>query len=125
MFLQMPSVPFTLLLQPELSDNIKKENISDQHIYITGNTVIDALLWMKIVCPIDLSNPYMPVLILRKSIWTKIILITGHRRESFGDGFLRICTSYSTTGRTKSRRSFDLSRTSQSKCTKASLRFAI
>ena len=124
----MPSVPFTLLQQPELSDNIKKENISDQHIYITGNTVIDALLWMKN----RLSNrPFKSVyesanfLFEEEHLDKKVILITGHRRESLGDGFCESVTAIQQLAERKSRRSFGLSRTSQSKCTKASVRFAV
>ena len=78
------------------SDNIKKENISDQHIYITGNTVIDALLWMKTRLdnrPIKKVYASANFLFEPENLDKKIVLITGHRRESFGDGFLRICQS--------------------------------
>jgi UDP-N-acetylglucosamine 2-epimerase (non-hydrolysing) len=67
--------------------NLKKENFS-QHIYLTGNTVIDALLWA--VEKIRKDNTYASgfnYLDLSK----KIILITGHRRESFGKPFENIC----------------------------------
>ena len=78
------------------AENIKKENISDKHTYVTGNTVIDALLWMKNRLQ---SRSFKAVyananfLFEEEHLDRKIILITGHRRESFGDGFLRICTA--------------------------------
>jgi UDP-N-acetylglucosamine 2-epimerase (non-hydrolysing) len=73
-------------------NNLIKEGISENKIKITGNTVIDALLYSKdkvdkIVDPeIELLK-----LIIKKDV--KIILITGHRRENFGDGFINICSA--------------------------------
>ncbi|MBI4903218.1 MAG: UDP-N-acetylglucosamine 2-epimerase (non-hydrolyzing) [Acidobacteria bacterium] len=71
--------------------NLRKEGIPDEQIVVTGNTGIDALLYIKsrlengrIVAP---PLPYLP------DPSRKMILVTGHRRESFGDGFLRICQS--------------------------------
>jgi len=71
--------------------NLLKENISEKKIFVTGNTVIDALLQAKkiltqknIYKSIEESFPFL-------SKNKKIILVTGHRRESFGDGFKRIC----------------------------------
>lgn len=78
-------------------DNLLAENISDKAICVTGNTVIDALLMVKS----KLSNDKA----LYKSLSDKfvfldserrMVLITGHRRESFGDGFERICQAVST-----------------------------
>jgi len=78
--------------------NLLLENISEQKIHVTGNTVIDALILVK--------NKINDDEILRKSIENeillkgyynistskrKIVLITGHRRENFGDGFMNIC----------------------------------
>jgi UDP-N-acetylglucosamine 2-epimerase (non-hydrolysing) len=72
--------------------NLLKEGVSEETIHVTGNTVIDALL--DVVERIK-QNPD-----LEKSLETqfhyldserKLILVTGHRRESFGQGFERIC----------------------------------
>lgn len=72
--------------------NLLAENYNDSNIHVTGNTVIDALLMVKE----KLENDY----VLRKSLnaafpfldeGRKLILVTGHRRESFGGGFERIC----------------------------------
>lgn len=73
-------------------NNLINEGIKKDTIFVTGNTVIDALLWVKekldndTVLKADLLS-YYPFLNDNK----KIILVTGHRRESFGGGFERIC----------------------------------
>lgn len=74
------------------SANLLKENIKAEAIHITGNTVIDALLMAKdkIDSDCDLKatiESLFPFLDNEK----KLILVTGHRRESFGGGFERIC----------------------------------
>ena len=70
--------------------NLLSENISEKNIAITGNTVIDALLWTQ-----EKLKTYKDDEIHRlKQIIDpakKMILVTGHRRENFGDGFLNIC----------------------------------
>jgi UDP-N-acetylglucosamine 2-epimerase (non-hydrolysing) len=72
--------------------NLLRENVNDQHIFVTGNTVIDALIWVRDrVLTSDtlrgeLAERY-PFLANGK----KMILVTGHRRESFGQGFEQIC----------------------------------
>jgi UDP-N-Acetylglucosamine 2-epimerase (EC 5.1.3.14) len=72
--------------------NLLRENLRDSNIFITGNTVIDALLWVRDrvlsddVLRADLAGRY-PFLSKDK----KLILVTGHRRESFGRGFEEIC----------------------------------
>jgi UDP-N-acetylglucosamine 2-epimerase (non-hydrolysing) len=72
--------------------NLLREGVSDENIIVTGNTVIDALLWVKQKLAEDAH--------LRESIAAqlpflnddrRVVLITGHRRESFGSGFERIC----------------------------------
>ncbi|GIC16460.1 UDP-N-acetylglucosamine 2-epimerase [Vibrio cholerae] len=73
-------------------DNLLNENFSSQNIVVTGNTVIDALLAVKskIEASSELKTELadkFPMLDDRK----KLILVTGHRRESFGGGFERIC----------------------------------
>ena len=74
------------------AQNLIDENISSEQIFVTGNTVIDALKLAqnKIADSKQLSAKYaerFPFLTKDK----KTILVTGHRRESFGDGFERIC----------------------------------
>lgn len=71
--------------------NLLKENYPDSAIHVTGNTVIDALLWMEeqlrgAPCPLE---DFAPVL----ERYKRLVLITGHRRENFGEPFLRICTA--------------------------------
>ncbi|MDC0908484.1 UDP-N-acetylglucosamine 2-epimerase (non-hydrolyzing) [Flavobacteriales bacterium] len=69
--------------------NLIKENIKSSSILVTGNTVIDALLdSVKKVT----KNPSLLIKKLNKNIKEKdVILVTGHRRENHGDGFVRIC----------------------------------
>lgn len=80
-------------------NNLIKENIDESQIHITGNTVIDALFWVVQKIKNDenldkqikdnlLNNNYD---INRLKQNRKLVLITGHRRENFGDGFLNIC----------------------------------
>ncbi len=73
-------------------DNLLAENYLDANIHITGNTVIDALLMVKNKLDSDqgleaLLGAQFPFLDVNK----KLLLVTGHRRESFGGGFERIC----------------------------------
>ncbi|MCI0189118.1 UDP-N-acetylglucosamine 2-epimerase (non-hydrolyzing) [Cronobacter sakazakii] len=77
----------------ELSrQNLLRENIPDARIFVTGNTVIDALIAVRDRVMADeplrlrLETQY-PFLDGDK----KMILVTGHRRESFGEGFEQIC----------------------------------
>ena len=79
--------------------NLISENIDDKKIVITGNTVIDALYWvinkiknnedlqLKISENLKKAGYDMSRLYDRK----KLVLITGHRRENFGEGFIHIC----------------------------------
>jgi UDP-N-acetylglucosamine 2-epimerase (non-hydrolysing) len=81
--------------------NLLKENVAAENISVTGNTVIDALLLVKqqIENDTDLSNTLagqFPMLDESK----KLILVTGHRRESFGGGFERICEALAQTAKT-------------------------
>lgn len=66
--------------------NLISEGVSEANIKITGNTIIDALL---IVNDLIKENGYQ-ILDFPKYD-RKMILVTGHRRENFGDGFLNIC----------------------------------
>ena len=74
----------------ESKQNLLKEGFSENNISITGNTVIDALLWvLEHSTPLDLALP----IDLQQS---RIILVTGHRRENFGEGFQQICEALQT-----------------------------
>jgi UDP-N-acetylglucosamine 2-epimerase (non-hydrolysing) len=70
------------------------EGIQESSIFVTGNTVIDALLFVKGLIKSDSElERKMAVLFPMLSESRKMILITGHRRENFGGGFERICNS--------------------------------
>ena len=73
-------------------NNLIKENINPNNITITGNTVIDALLNVKEKVETDhkvIADFKSQFSFLDQS--KKMILVTGHRRENFGQGFLNIC----------------------------------
>jgi len=77
-------------------ENLLLENKSSDLITVTGNTVIDALLIArkKITEDHHIQNHIMTVLKangLSLKNTRKIVLVTGHRRESFGDGFINLC----------------------------------
>lgn len=74
--------------------NLLRESLNENRIFVTGNTVIDALLWVR--------DRVMNDAVLKESLAQrysfldsskKMILVTGHRRESFGGGFDRICAA--------------------------------
>lgn len=71
-------------------NNLLKENVEENSIAVTGNTVIDALLFSveKIK---SIQSQIIIDLKAKINFNKKIILVTGHRRENFGDGFLKIC----------------------------------
>ena len=74
----------------ESKQNLLKEGFSENNISITGNTVIDALHWvLEHSTPLDLALP----IDLQQS---RMILVTGHRRENFGEGFQQICEALQT-----------------------------
>lgn len=93
------------LAPTELSrQNLLKENVDNQNIIITGNTVIDALLWVvnKIKSDVNLAET-LQINIKNKGYdidriedKRKLVLITGHRRENFGEGFRNICNAIKT-----------------------------
>jgi UDP-N-acetylglucosamine 2-epimerase (non-hydrolysing) len=72
--------------------NLIKEGVSEKDIYVTGNTVIDALLMAK-----EMVSKHPPVIDgLPEGLMEsneRVVLITGHRRENFGEGFEHICTA--------------------------------
>lgn len=70
-------------------DNLRAEQIPAENIFITGNTVIDALLKARdIVCK---HKPEIPELADSLLDGYRLILVTGHRRESFGQSFEELC----------------------------------
>ena len=79
--------------------NLLDEKVPDSQIYVTGNTVIDALFSMvekaRIIDFSDTLLKRMPFLSQEKSDIPRIILVTGHRRENFGLGFKEICHALS------------------------------
>lgn len=85
---------------PLAKENLLKENVNPEHIVVTGNTVIDALQMVtkrlredeKLqteVCAEILQNGYDTQRLQTEG--RRMVLITGHRRENFGEGFLNIC----------------------------------
>ncbi len=81
--------------------NLLKEGISEETITLTGNTVIDALYMVvdKIKSNAELGNELRGILknsgydINRLANGKRLVLITGHRRENFGDGFINMCSA--------------------------------
>lgn len=81
--------------------NLLNEGTPNDHITVTGNTVIDALQMVvkKIEADPDLENKVRQYIsemgydISRLDGNRRLVLITGHRRENFGDGFLNICNA--------------------------------
>ncbi len=81
--------------------NLLNEGVESERIFVTGNTVIDALHIVvnrmkndpELVAEIDEGIKRMGYDIKRLSAGRKMVLITGHRRENFGDGFLSICNA--------------------------------
>ena len=71
-------------------DNLIKENITSENILITGNTVIDALLDSSERVK-NISNKEIEHLKTIVDSTKKLILVTGHRRENHGQGFISIC----------------------------------
>ena len=71
-------------------DNLIKENISAENIVITGNTVIDALLDSSERVQ-EIKNEEIDYLKTIVDTDKRLILVTGHRRENHGQGFINIC----------------------------------
>lgn len=76
----------------QTQENLLRENVPSHKILVTGNTVIDALLMVKnkLQNQPELKNKLHNTFnFIRKD--SRMVLITGHRRENFGEGFERIC----------------------------------
>lgn len=81
--------------------NLLNEGVDSAAIHVTGNTVIDALL--EIVAKLDTTESLQRQFKEQFAFLPgdkRIILVTGHRRESFGDGFERICQALVDTAKT-------------------------
>ena len=86
---------------PLAKSNLMRENVSEERILVTGNTVIDALYMVveKIKNDAALQEQLRGVLkeagydTTRLDGSRRLVLITGHRRENFGDGFISMCTA--------------------------------
>jgi UDP-N-acetylglucosamine 2-epimerase (non-hydrolysing) len=77
---------------PQATQNLLNEKIPQDTILETGNTVVDALFWT--INKIGKENYFHPEIEqLRKNIpnHKKMVLVTGHRRENFGEGMLHLC----------------------------------
>ena len=89
---------------PLSRQNLLEEKVNEQNIIVTGNTVIDALYWVvdKIKRDENLSTELKVMLdeagydvsrLENNEDKRRLVLITGHRRENFGDGFIQMCTA--------------------------------
>lgn len=89
-------------------ENLCREGIPSERILVTGNTAIDALQWtVAQLAKLD-STQRRRLLALPEDVleWCerghqRFILVTGHRRENFGEGFERICTALATLARSE------------------------
>lgn len=86
---------------PLSRENLLREGVTENKISVTGNTVIDALYWVvnKVNTDAVLGNQLQEALknagydVARLQNGRRLVLITGHRRENFGDGFINMCTA--------------------------------
>lgn len=86
---------------PLSRENLLREGVTEEKIKVTGNTVIDALYWVvnKVNTDAVLGNQLQEALknagydVARLQSGRRLVLITGHRRENFGDGFIHMCTA--------------------------------
>lgn len=86
---------------PLSEQNLLAENVKGENIHVTGNTVIDALYMVVEKIKNDKALDAELEVVLNKSGYDvnrltggrKLVLITGHRRENFGDGFIHMCTA--------------------------------
>lgn len=93
---------------PKSRENLLLEHVPEESIFVTGNTVIDALHWVveRLQSSEILRQEQIEFLKIngydtgRLSEGKKLVLITGHRRENFGEGFLSICRAIKYLGKT-------------------------
>jgi len=85
---------------PAARDNLLRENVAPDRIVVTGNTVIDALLAVRHKLE---ATPLLGSGFARQFSYlpegSRVLLVTGHRRENFGDGFERICEALASLAR--------------------------
>lgn len=89
---------------PLSKQNLLRENVSEDKIFVTGNTVIDALYWVvgKLKSSNTMQSEMTALLkkagydVVRLEHGRKLVLITGHRRENFGEGFISMCSAIKT-----------------------------
>ena len=74
-------------------DHLLREGVPAEKIHVTGNTVIDALLWVRE--KVRREPPELPAGLAEAIEGKRVILVTGHRRESFGAPFAAICRAVS------------------------------
>jgi UDP-N-acetylglucosamine 2-epimerase (non-hydrolysing) len=72
--------------------NLLKENINEEDIFVTGNTVVDSLLFSVQQIRMKISERSKELLNLI-DFSKPVILVTGHRRENFGEGMINICNA--------------------------------
>lgn len=72
------------------ADNLLREGTPQANVYVTGNTVVDALRWMRERLPEE-APAELPAEVAKMIEGHRLLLVTGHRRESFGDGIASIC----------------------------------
>ena len=86
---------------PLSRQNLIQEHVSDNQILVTGNTVIDALFWVVDKIKNDIQLNASLAIGLKESGYDverlkegkRLVLITGHRRENFGEGFIHMVTA--------------------------------
>ncbi len=80
---------------PGAAAALRREHLPAPDIEVTGNTVVDALTWMAAALPADGSPPHVDRtearVLSRFSSDRRVVLITGHRRESFSGGLVAVC----------------------------------
>jgi UDP-N-acetylglucosamine 2-epimerase (non-hydrolysing) len=78
---------------PLSRQNLLDEGVSEEKITVTGNTVIDALHWVVENVMKKGYKPLDPLVASLPQDDRRMVLITGHRRENFGEGFISMCTA--------------------------------
>lgn len=76
--------------------NLLRENKEENSILVTGNTVVDALIFSSKKIKSNYSDGEITLLKSKIDVSKKIILVTGHRRENHGQGFINICAALKT-----------------------------
>ena len=73
--------------------NLQQEHIPEEQIYQTGNTIVDALQWATEKMKLIPEGPEVRGIKEKTKDSKKLILVTGHRRENFGEGFRDFCNA--------------------------------